>query len=88
VIETSFKAVRFEGIKEGNPRPIMTKSGRPSIETVKHYWAPCSVCGVGTWVRSKDLKRPKGQPDAIPGRPCRMTPHCDGQHRKQSEEKT
>jgi hypothetical protein len=83
VLPRSFEAVRFT-----KGRPVILKSGRPSIQTVKHHWCPCSVCGVGTWVLAKDLKRPRGHPEAIPGRPCRMTPHCEGQHRKQTEEES
>jgi hypothetical protein len=65
-------------------RTGIRKNGNPSIRTITHYWAICDVCAEGTWVLSSGLAKTKTDP--LPGRKCRMTPKCEGKHRKPSLE--
>lgn len=51
-----FRAVRMTGIKTGDPRPVVLKSGQWSLETVRLCWCPCDTCHVGMWVNEGDLK--------------------------------
>lgn len=53
-----------------------TKAGKHRTRTLRHWLCACDVCGEVVYLASKrlDIK-------------CRMTPRCEGRHRKPQQEK-
>jgi hypothetical protein len=51
--------------------PELTKAGEHRTKTHAHHLCPCDVCGEETYL-----------PTSRVGAKCRMTPRCDGHHRK------
>lgn len=69
--------------------PQLKKDGSHRTKTVHHYWCVCDQCGEGTYVLGSNLKKAYGMvngervvTDPVPGRACRMTPKCNGKHRR------
>ncbi len=72
----TFRRVRMTGLKKGDPKPVILKSGEPSIETCSLWWAICDTCGEGTWTNNftkgkcLSCQRPDSKCAPTKGRPC------------------
>lgn len=54
---TALPAVlEFRKVRVEHDQPKRLKDGSYSIETVRHHWSPCDVCGEGTYIAEDDLK--------------------------------
>lgn len=71
-------------VKDGAGRKVIGDNGKTSTKRGRSYtWLLCDRCFCGTWVGglAPDQERlEEEQYRKDHGRPCRMTPRCQGRH--------